>query len=257
MVLSAAGALTVPMPGADLTLARVTGDPQAFWHKENASLQDGEPTFGAVTLTARTVVCLVKLSLELAQDSANIEQILQSTLTAALAHEIDRAGLVGATANAGATPSGIMNLADRNTVTGIGAPTAWDFLVDGMYELLADNVPMESIGAFIAHPAVWKKMTKLKTGLTNDNTPLAMPEAVRALPKLWTTAAPLTGGTTAKGIIGNWRDLLFGVRQDINVRVLSEAFMGSNLQVAVLAYARCDFAATRQVSFCTLEGITV
>ena len=48
-----------------------------------------------------------------------------------------------------------------------------------------------------------------------------------------------------------------GVRKDINVRVLSEAFMGSNLQVAVLAYARVDFAATREQSFCTLEGITV
>jgi len=100
-------------------------------------------------------------------------------------------------------------------------------------------------------------MRKLKTGISSDNTPLTMPAEVAALPKLWTTAAPLTGGTTAEGVIADWRDLIFGVRQDINVRVLSEAFMGSNLQVAVLAYARVDFAATRETSFCTLEGITV
>lgn len=257
MVLSKAGCRTIPMDTGTLSLARVVDDPTISWHTENADLGTGDPTFGAVNLQAKTVVCLVRLSLELSQDAGNIEQILASTINNAMAGAIDRAGLVGVTSNASAAPAGVMNLANRNSVTSIGAPTSWDFLVDGMYELAADNVAMDNIGAFIAHPAVWKKMRKLKTGITNDNTPLTMPAEIAALPKLWTTEAPLTGGTTASGIIADWRDLLFGVRKDINVRVLSEAFMGSNLQVAVLAYARVDFAATREQSFCTLEGITV
>lgn len=256
MVLSRAGALTVPMDTKSLSIARIVTDPTTYWHAENAAIPEGDPTFGAIELSAKTVVCMVKLSLELSQDSANIEQILQSTLTRSLASAIDKAGLVGTTTNAAGAPVGIMNASGRNKVLSIGAPTTWDFLLDGMYELAADDVPMDQIGAFIAHPAVWKKMAKLKTGITNDNTTLAMPAEIAALPKLWTSAAPLTG-STAKGVIGNWRDLIFGVRQDIQVRVLSEAFMGSNLQVAVLAYARCDFAATREQSFCTLEGITV
>lgn len=257
MVLSKAGARTLPMETSSLTLARVVNDPTISWHGENGDISAAEPTFGAIELTAKTCVCLVKLSLELSQDSANIEQILQSTINNAMAAAIDRAGLVGVTTNAGAAPAGVMNLANRNKVTAIGAPTSWDFLVDGMYELALDNVPMENIGAFIGHPAIWKKMRKLKTGITNDNTPLTMPAEIAALPKLWTTAAPLTGGTTASGIIADWRDLIMGIRKDITVRVLSETFMGSNLQIAVLAYARVDFAATRQDSFCTLEGITV
>ena len=43
----------------------------------------------------------------------------------------------------------------------------------------------------------------------------------------------------------------------IEVRVLQEAFLGSNLQIGILAYARVDFAAARAASFCTMEGITV
>jgi HK97 family phage major capsid protein len=257
MVLSKAGARTLPMETGQISIARVTADPSISWHSESAALPTGDPTFGKVTLNAKTCVCLVKLSLELSQDSANIEQILSSTITSAMAQAIDSAGLVGVTTDAGAAPAGIMNLSDRNTVTSIGAPTSWDFLIDGMYELAADNVDMANIGAFIAHPAVWKKMRKLKTGITNDNTPLTMPAEIAALPKLWTTAAPLTGGTTASGIIADWRDLIFGVRNQITVRVLSETFMGSNLQIAVLAHARVGFAATRAQSFCTLEGITV
>ncbi len=257
MVLSRSGARTVPMESSSLTLAKLTADPTVSWHTENADLAAVQPSFGAVTLNARTVVCLVKLSLELSQDSANIEEILQRSLVGAMAGAIDNAGLVGVTVNAGAAPGGIFNLAGRNTVTSIGAPTSWDFVVDGMYELMADDVPAESIGAMVSHPALWKKMRKLKTGIASDNTPLTMPDEVARLPKYWTTAAPLTGGTTAKAVIANWADLLFGVRKNITVQVLQQAFLGSNLQIAVLAYARVDFAATRAASFCTLEGITV
>ena len=100
-------------------------------------------------------------------------------------------------------------------------------------------------------------MRKLKTGISSDNPSLRMPEEVARMPMLRTTAAPLTGGTTAKAVIGDWRDQLFAVRKNIELRVLREAFMGSNLKLAVLAYARCDFAATRAASFVTAEGITV
>lgn len=257
MVLTQAGARTIPMEAGSMSIARVTADPAISWHGENAALTAVQPTLGAVYLNAKTATCLVKLSLELAQDSANIEQILQGVISNAMAAAIDSAGMNGVSTDEAAAPGGLFNLTGRNSVTSIGAPTSWDYVVDGMYELMVDNVPMESIGGLVAHPAVWKKMRKLKTGIASDNTPLTMPAEVAALPKLWTTAAPLAGGTTAKGMIADWRDLLFGVRKSITVRVLQEAFMASNLQIAVLAYARVDFAATRAASFCSLEGITV
>lgn len=257
MVLSRAGARTLPMETSQLSLAKVVTSPTISWHAENALLGTGDPTFGAIQLNAKTVVCLVRLSLELSQDSVNIEQILQSTITSSMAQAIDQAGLVGVTTDAMGAPGGVYNLTNRKKVTSIGAPTSWDFAVDGMYQLALANVPLENIGALIAHPSLWKKMRKLKTGITSDQTALTMPAEIAALPKLWTTAAPFTGGTTASAIIADWRDLIMGCRKDITVRVLSEAYMGSNLQVAILAYARVDFAATRQESFCTLEGITV
>ena len=260
MVLNQAGALTVPMDGGTLDLVKLTADPSVSWHGENQDLPESEPTFGRIKLNARTVVCLVKLSLELAQDAANIEQILAGSITGAIAGAIDSAGLVGVTTDAAAAPisgGGIFGLDGRNTVLSVGAPTSWDFVVDGIYELMADNMALDEVGALIAHPALWKKMRRLKTGLASDNTPLMMPAEVAALPKLWTTAAPLTGGTTAKAVIGKWSDLLFGVRKQITVRVLQERFLADKLQVAVVAYARCDFAVTRATSFVTCEGITV
>ncbi|MGH7865078.1 MAG: phage major capsid protein, partial [Candidatus Binataceae bacterium] len=255
-VLQRAGMLTVPMETGEMTIARVTANPAVSWQAENAALSAADPTFAAVKLQARTAVVLVKVSLELAQDSSNIEGILETTLTGALASAIDGAGLNGIVTGAGAAPTGVFNTANINKITGIGALTNFDFLVDGLYELMLDNVSVEDIGALIAHPRVWRTLRRLKTGLASDQTPLVPPQEIAGLPKLWTTAAPLTG-TTAKAVIADWRSLLFGVRKQIEVRVLREAFMGSNLQVAVLAYARVDFAVTRPTDFCSLEGITV
>jgi HK97 family phage major capsid protein len=116
---------------------------------------------------------------------------------------------------------------------------------------------VSDVGAIIGHPAYWRKLRKLKTGLTSDQTTLVPPPDVAKLERLSTTAAPLAGGTTAKAILGNWSDCIIGVRKDITVRVLSEALMGSNLQVGIVAYARVDIAAARPASFCTMEGITV
>lgn len=251
MVLSQAGAMTVPMPTSTLRIAKLTGDVASSWHAENGDITESDPTFGSVNLTAKTVVCLVKLSLELSQDSANIEQMLERSIISSMAAAIDQAGLRGVTTNAASAPDGVFNLDGRNTVTSIGTPANWDFALEGMYELLADNVPLENIGALIGHPKLWKNQAKLKTGINSDETPLVMPADVQKMPKLWTTACP-----EAKAIIADWRDLLFGVRKDITVRVLTETFMGSNLQLALLAYARVDFQSARDESFCSLEGIT-
>ena len=267
-VLSRAGVLTLPMETGELGIAVVTGDPMCGWHGEGGNMPLSTPTFGRLNLKAKTIACVVRISLELAQDAANIEQQLSKVITAAMAGAIDAAGLTGVNPNStdattdgsgglAAGPTGIFDLAGRNTVTSIGAPTSWDFVVDGMYELLLDNVPQENIGALVGHPAVWKKLRKLKTGISSDNTPLTMPAEVAALPKYWTTAAPLSA-STAKCVMGNWADMIMGIRQGITVRVLSATGeMHRALQLVVLAYARVDFGVARPKSFVTLEGITV
>ncbi len=58
-------------------------------------------------------------------------------------------------------------------------------------------------------------------------------------------------------MVAKWSDLLYGVRKQITVKLLDQSFMASNLQLAMLVFARVDFAATREASFCTMEGITV
>lgn len=249
--LSRAGITTLPMDAGSVSLARVTGDPSVSWHGESAALPETSPTFGKLTLNAKTAVCLVRFSLEIGQDAADFERQLQSVLVRAMAGAIDSAGLNGVTTSAGAAPGGILNLSGRNSVTSVGAPANWDFLADAVYELLNDNVPESEIGSFIANPALWKVMAKKKTGITNDQSPLQASPEIARIPRIWTTAMP-----AATGVIARWQDVVMGVRQGITVKILDQAFMGSNLDLALLCYSRVDFGVTNPASVCSVEGIT-
>lgn len=254
MVLNRAGMTTVPMETGTVSIAKLTGDVTAGWHGENAALSSSDPTFGQAVLRAKTVYDVARLSVELAQDSENIEGILQRSLTEKLAHAIDSAGLVGISTDAAAAPGGVFDLDGRSIIDTVGEPANYDHLLDGYYGLLSSDVSESAIGAAIAHPKYWRKMAGFKTGISGDQTTLAMPPEIARLPKFKTTAAPLDG-STAKIVMGAWADLLYGVRLQLQVRVLQEAYLGSNLQLGIIAYARCDFVATRPAAFCTIEDI--
>ena len=253
MVLSRAGARTVPMTSKTLSIAKIVSDADVAWHAESAPVNDDSPAFDAVDLSAKTVVGLVKLSLELSQDSINVEQAIVRSLTGSMGVEIDRAGLMGD--GSSNSPTGISEFSGRNIISSVGALEDYDKFLDGVGLLLAQNVPLERVGPIVLGTAAWADLAKLKTGITSDKTPLVRPEAL-TMPFLPTTAVEDGSPLTSTAYVADWSDLLYGVRQDITVRVLNEAFFGSNLQIAVLVYARVDFAAAREQSFVTLEGIT-
>lgn len=255
LVLSQAGARLVPMESKTLQVAQIVADAPVSWHAENAALTAADPTLDSVTLNARTVVGIVRFSLELAQDSLNIQEAITRSLTGAMAAEIDRVGLLGDGSNN--SPTGVQNFNGRNSITGIGALSSYDPWIDAMGALLASNVPLERITASVMGADVWTALAKLKTGIAGDRTPLVRPAALNDVRFLPTTLVPTSGGSPQIGaaFLADWGDLLYGVRQDISVRVLQEAFMGSNLQLAVLVYARVDFQPARAESFCTLEGL--
>ena len=90
-----AGAQTIPMPTSEVHLARQTADPTAQWHIENATIASSDLTFDQANLYARTLVALVKLSVELGEDAVNVDAVVEAALSKALAIQLDRAALRG------------------------------------------------------------------------------------------------------------------------------------------------------------------
>ena len=86
-VVMKSGALTIPMESNTLDLAKILEDPTAYWRGENQTITPSDMSFGKLTLRARTLAALVKVSVEVIEDAVNLDQIVSSALSQALALE--------------------------------------------------------------------------------------------------------------------------------------------------------------------------
>src|SRR5690606_4070704 len=103
-----AGASVVPMSTQTLKIPRLTGSSAPAWRNENAAVAEGDLTLDAVTLEARSMAFLVKMSRELVEDSdPNIVGVVERDLAAQVALEWDRVALRGT--GVAPEPRGVLN----------------------------------------------------------------------------------------------------------------------------------------------------
>lgn len=256
-VVNRAGARTVQMTSSTMAIAKLTGDPSVAWRAEGGSIAESDPTFGRVTLEAKSLACIVKVSRELMADTVNAGQMIEQALIAAAALELDRAAVFGTGADN--SPTGITSTSGINEVsmgTNGAAFSDYDKLIDAIYELHLDNV--EQVTAGIMHPRTGASMAKLKDG---NGMPATVPKMVADIPLLTTTAASIaeTQGisSVASSIVyGDYSKLLIGMREEINIRVLQELYAGTG-HVGILLHMRADVQLAHAAAFCRLKGITV
>lgn len=254
-VVMQAGARTVPMDSQTLKIAKLTADPTAQWLAENAASTPSDPTFGAVTLTAKTLRAVVIASRELVNDAPNFGQQFETSMRQSFASQMDRAALVGS--GTGAEPLGIFGSAGISIVTlGTNGATLtnYDPLVDSIVALQTANA--QPATAFIYAPRTNGTLGKLKD---TTNQPLVAPKLVSDVPHLVTSSIPInqTQGTSTDCstiLSGDFADCLIGLRQDF----ILEVHPGTNLnnyQFTFLVHARMDMQLARAGSFCKVVGI--
>ena len=252
-----AGARIVPMDAKSVTLPQVDSLPTPGWRAENAGVQEDEPGFGGITLTAKTLAVLCRVPYELFEDvSAQASQAITDTLVTSLALEVDRAAYFGDGTND--APTGLINTNGVNIT-----PIATDGAVPEDYSAL--------IAAYFAcrrrnarpNSAVYSERTaETLAGLTaTDGQPLLLPPALADLSQFSTNAIPddetVGTGTDASSLIcGQFDQLAIGFRPEVGFRVVSsrEAYM-STMQVAILAYVRADIGVIRPAAFDVRSGI--
>lgn len=255
-VVSRAGALTLPLTGsADrFHLARIDSDPTPEWRAENATVAEGDPTFSRIMLGPKTLAVLTKIPSELVQDAANLEMVVERSLTESVAAEIDRAAIFGS--GVGDEPMGLIHTQNVNVEAVGGALMNYDPFVKGLRRLEDDNVDSSAptVAAVMA-PRDWQTIELFKD---TTNQPLRPPPSVAGLTRFRSTKVPTDGGTGSNEseiVTGDWSRVLLGVRQEVTVEILRELFR-ERLQIGVLVWARFDVALERGESFVRLSGIT-
>ena len=253
-----AGAITVPMTAQTLKLARLTGEGTPAWKAENAAITAADMTFDAVTFTARTLVRLVTLSLELFEDAdPSSEDVIARSFAAQVALELDRVALRGT--GTPPEPRGVLNTSGITTTTHgangalIATATAYDWWLDAAGVVRGNNFEPN---AHIQAPRSSISLSKLREATTSAY--LSPPPSM--LPMLVSKQVPinLTVGTStdcSEVYTGDWSNLMVGIRTQFNLRFLGERFLADNLQVAFLAYLRADIQLAQPSAFVVDTGV--
>lgn len=247
-----AGAQTVPLTSDRNHVAKLLTDPVPGWRNEAGAVAESDPTFGNIELIPRSLAVMTKISYELMEDSLNLSTELPRVLAAAMAVELDRVALLGT--GTAPQPRGVANVVGIGTFAQNAAIANWGNLSKARTGILSANAG--PITAYIMHPRDEGAFTDLVDG---NGQPLMAPRPVSEIPMLTTTSIPVDGGVDddeSTIIAGNFGHLLVGIRSDIRVEVIREAY-AANLQYALIAHMRADIAVQHPGAFYTLTGVKV
>jgi HK97 family phage major capsid protein len=251
-----AGAQTVPLETELTNLVRVSADPTPTWRAEAGTVTSAVPTFERVQFAPKSLAVIVKVSQEILEDAVNLDQIIMDVFAKSFAVELDRVGLFGT----GVAPqphgiSGTTNVGSVSMGTNGAALTNYDPFVNAVSALLTANAQMPT--AAIMSPRTLTKAALLKDTLTQ---PMRRPDLIQNLPFLATTSVPnnQTQGTSnvaSESIVGDFTQLMFGIRTSLRIRILQERFLGDTLEYGFLAFLRADVQLRHPQSFCEVVGI--
>ena len=246
-----AGAQTVPLTSDVSYMAKLLTDPSPAWRAENGSIAESDPTFGRVTMTARSLGVLIKVSRELLEDSINIGTALPNVIATAMAAELDRVALLGS--GTAPEPRGVANFSSL-TSNGWAGGELVDYspLIKARSALRGVNADAT---AFVMHP---RDEGALFETVDSTGQPLQIPPALASIPMLTTTKIATNGGVgtnQSKIFAGDWSKLMIGVRHQIRIEVLKERYADFN-QYAFVAVLRADVAAEHEAAFTVLSGVT-
>jgi len=212
-------------------------------------------TLEAVTFTARTLISIVKASVELVEDADQIDDAIESALASALALELDRAALRGS--GTAPEPRGVRNQTGVTITAAIGTPTYADISQAVQTIRVANGEP----NAYILSALAAGTLDRLAD---TTGQPLQPPPSVAALRQLVTNQIPtnLGVGTNESEIyVGDWSSLMIGVRRSLTIEVSRQATTGTEsafdrLQVHIRAYLRADVQLATPAHFNVLTGVT-
>lgn len=250
-----AGAQLVMIDGTT-KFARVTADPAVGWRAESAAVALADPSFEAVTFAPKSLAVIVKVPFELLQDAANMSEALSQIFAGAFATELDRVALIGS--GTAPEPKGIFGTTNVGVVSmGVNGATPTNFVpyLDALSNLRTNNSKTPT--GIVMHPRTARTFDGF---VDTTGQPLEWPRALNDIPQYITTSLPITQtqgtavGICSTAIMGDFTQLLFGVRSNLNIQVLNERYM-DNLQVGFLCHLRADVQLAQPKSFCTVTGI--
>lgn len=265
MQVRAAGATVVPMNSRTLVKAVQTSDPTPAWRAESAAIVSSDPVFAQITFAAKTLSVHTAVTRELLEDAdPDFGNVLATSMARAFALELDRVALYGTGASnqpLGLKPNLVANASSQVTnFTGVNGGT----LASGTAApALAGAISRVKGRNYTPTGQLYSSRTEAQLGSLLEGTanqPLRMPEYVTDVPTFVTNQIPnnITVGTsndTSDYFVGDWSNLMIGLRTQFEITRHNDPLMLSNGQIAFVGWLRADVQVARLGAFEVLAGL--
>ncbi|HEX4792401.1 MAG TPA: phage major capsid protein [Humisphaera sp.] len=191
-----AGAQIVPMSSSTLKIPRMQTLPQMAFRAENAAINAADASLDSITLTAKSAGVICKLSLELEQDAAGVDALVEKAMADAAALLIDYACLSGTGSNN--EPTGLGLTSGIQTITSVGSLSDYSKFSTAAQRLAEVNA---QAGAAIMHPNSYFVLDQLQDTL---HQPLKKPDSVANMPFLPSNQLATPATVTITGTAGTF-----------------------------------------------------
>jgi HK97 family phage major capsid protein len=215
-----AGASTILIDGPT-NLARLTGDPTVYQHTEGATdISESDITAAAISLNPKLLAVLIPLTVEVVQDSPNLDTLLMAAIAGAFAAKVDALSLATL-------------LADTNIAKSLAAqdPAVWAKTLEAVGAALALNQQLPL--AHISNPADY--IARASQLSSTAGTWLGAPPVLNGMSQLQTTS--ISAGTA---LFGDFRQgFAVSMRTELRVEIVRHQKPTSASHLLV-AHLRCD-----------------
>jgi HK97 family phage major capsid protein len=212
----------------------------AQWTAENAAYTESNPTFAQKTIDAFKLTDLVKVSIELLQDSMfDLESYIAGEFARAFGIAEEEAFCIG---NGTGRPTGIFTVSGGEVGVTAGSATAItvDNLIDLVYALKS---PYRRNAAFLMRDITVSALRKLKDNngayLWQPSVQAGQPDRLLGYPLYTSPYAPVTAANALPIAFGDFSNYWIADRLGFNLKRLGELF-ALNDQVGFTATKRVD-----------------
>ncbi|SDU32291.1 phage major capsid protein, HK97 family [Nitrosomonas ureae] len=214
------GALTLPIDGATI-IARIDTDAVCHSHVEGIDdIDESLPVFTPIELNPNMLSVQIPLSAEVAEDSANLNLLLKTSIAAAIAKKIDQLGIAALLADSAIEESAVSQ--DTETWAGL----------------------LQAAGSSIALDNEWPKTVisnasdyaKRISQVSGDGQWLVNPPPLATMKDLFSTHM-----TAGKALMGDFeRSVLLAIRSELRIEIVRWHRPGSASHL-MIAYMRGAF----------------
>lgn len=219
-VIVEAGAGTIVIDGPT-NLARLTSGPTVYQHTEGEDdIEESDIVATPVTLNPKLLACNIPLTVELVQDSPNLDAVLSTAIAGAFAEKLDALSIATLLADTAIPKSAAAQ-----------DPAEWAKVLAAVGAALALKQRLPA--AHISAPADW--IARASQLASTAGTWLGKPPALSAMKELQTTG--LTAGTALFGDFA--AAFAVALRSDLRVEVVRHAAPGKATHL-LIAHMRAD-----------------